>query len=109
MNNQISEQDLFKKVDKLPTEMTPERDLWLGIERAIQDKQQSSIVPNGAKKIISMAWAASVVAAVLVTWLSISPSPQNIKPPVNLVAEMQEQLAQLASARQSIEKAALTI
>lgn len=135
MNNKMSEQDLFKKVDELPTEMVPERDLWLGIERAIQGKQQSDIVSNSPKKILPMAWAASVVAAVLVTWLSFSPSPQISQPSVNLVAEMrqnfnqqkqamlvnfgqpqisqlpkemQEQLAQLASARQSIETALLS-
>ena len=69
----VSEQTLLKKVAQLPTELTPERDLWVGIEKAIGHQSQQNETVTSTKKVMPMAWAASVVAAILLTWLSFSP------------------------------------
>lgn len=72
-NEMISEKALTSHINALPTELSPERDLWQGIELAIQDKPQERGNDNKHRVIAPSAWAASVVAAVLVTWLSFSP------------------------------------
>ena len=81
---EISEQLLAEKVASLPDEMEPQRDLWLGIERAIQSKPQEGLDNNQPdKKVVHFApyaWAASVVVAVLVTWLSFKSPMQSDKP-----------------------------
>jgi hypothetical protein len=102
MNKLISEQDFQNQVDELPDEMTPQRDLWTGIERAIQTKQQEKPLLNSSskKKFVPAAWAASLVAAVLVTWVSFSPQQdvtqvaQQNASPLNLVTAMQENFEQ---------------
>jgi len=126
----ISEQELQARVDDLPQEMSPERDLWSGIERAIQSKAQEPDSSN-KKLVMPLAWAASVVAAVLLTWVSFTPN-SGVEQSQSLVAvmqdsfeqqkqtllvsfgrpdisklppAMQEELSKLASARASIEKA----
>lgn len=137
MNKQLSEQELQAQINELPSEMTPQRDLWSGIERAIvnkgQDKHPHRIsAPLLANKMkIPLAWAASVVAAVLLTWVNLAPEQSQLAS-LNLVASMQQdfelqkktmlvsfgqpeiaklplamqtQLNQLAAARASIEKA----
>lgn len=152
-NEQITDQVLAGKVANLANELSPQRDLWAGIERAIQDKPQQLAErepADASQKVpfIPVAWAASIVAAVLVTWLSLSPSveqskalivnnndvPLSTEPFANdqlvtiiqddfsqqkqamlvsfgqpdlkqLPAKMQVQLAQLAQARLTIEKA----
>jgi len=150
----ITDQVLADKVANLPSQLSPQRDLWAGIERAIQDKPQHVVEGQSASNskkahLVPVAWAASIVAAVLVTWLSFSPSveqnktlivnnngakPLSIEPLANdplvamiqddfsqqkqamlvsfgqpdlkqLSAKMQVQLAQLAQARLTIEKA----
>ncbi len=67
LDNTISEQALKNHLDLLPKEITPERDLWSGIEYAINNVEQSP-----AAKLIRfntpLAWAASVVVAVLLSW-----------------------------------------
>jgi len=100
----MSEQDFQKKVAALPDEMTPQRDLWLGIDRAIQVKKQDepSLESSTKKVFIPTAWAASLVAAVLVTWVSFSPNfssqpvdiVKNNNSPLNLVIAMQENFKQ---------------
>jgi hypothetical protein len=104
MSKLLSEQDLQKNVAELPDEMTPQRDLWAGIERAIQTKQQDKPSFDSPKKaaFIPTAWAASIVAAVLVTWVSFSPqladksinSAKQDHSPLNLVTAMQENFQQ---------------
>ncbi len=104
MNKLLSEQDLQKTVAELPDEMTPQRDLWAGIERAIQTKKQDEPSFDAPKKtaFIPTAWAASLVAAVLVTWVSFSPQladqsvniAQQDNSPLNLVMAMQENFKQ---------------
>lgn len=127
MKKQLTDQALNEEISGLPNEMTPDRELWSGIERAIQNKPQT----KKTTKVVPYAWAASVVAAVLVTWMSFSPqqgTPELLdtvallqnsfesqkqtmlvsfgQPKLtDLPPEMQGQLKQLASARQSIENA----
>jgi len=141
MKKTLSDQELQARIDKLPEEMSPERDLWPGIERALvqlpqQSPQQGGLQQTRGSSAVSkmkmpMAWAASVVAAVLLTWMNFSPQ-QGQSTQLNLVAamqqdfelqkktmlvsfgqpqidklplEMQNQLNQLAAARASINKA----
>ena len=130
MIKQLTEQELASKVAELPSEITPERDLWSGIERAIQVNapHRHSLI---TKPLIPFAWAASIIAAVLLTWMNIAPQ-RGIDAPVTIAATMQqdfeqqkqtllvsfgqpklhelapemtEQLAKLASAQASISKA----
>jgi len=132
MNTQDSEETLQQQLGQLPKEMAPERELWPGIEKAIQYKSQISTSVNTNKPVIPMAWAASLVAAVLLTWGVIKPQQEQLNAPISLVSamqqdfeqqkntmlvsfgqpklsalplEMQKQLAELLSARQAIEKA----
>jgi hypothetical protein len=76
-HNQVSDQALTVKVESLSKEMQPQRDLWAGIERAIQHKEQEPYRKNsalsGKKAFVPMAWAASVIAAVLLSWHSFTP------------------------------------
>jgi len=76
MNKQVSDKTLASHVDNLPKEMQPQRDLWSGIERAIQDKSQQGAMVNKKNNVVPMAWAASLIAAVLVAWVSFAPTPQ---------------------------------
>ena len=127
----LSEQDLQVKIDELPQEMSPERDLWIGIEKAIQHKTQESANRRGKNIIVPVAWAASVCLAVLMTWGSMTPTEDSMQtlsvasvlkedfaqqrqtllvsfgaPDISkLSPEMQAELNKLASARKSIEKA----
>lgn len=135
MNKQNSAQALQNQIDNLPSEMSPERDLWQGIERAISVQELSSNQRNSntqKKQTTVYAWAASIVAAVLLTWFNVGPQNSVHSNDVTLVAsmtdnftkqkqllltsfgqpdleklspDMQEQLANLANARASIEKA----
>jgi|GEM_PF-906336 len=93
-DNEISDQILADKIASLPGEMEPQRDLWLGIERAIQNKPQDGLNDNLAnKKVVHfapVAWAASIVVAVLVTWLSFK-SPMQSDVPLTANNQMKEQ------------------
>jgi hypothetical protein len=100
MKKLLSEQNLQKELAALPDEMTPQRDLWAGIERAIAVREQDRLsTESPVKKVfIPTAWAASLVVAVFVTWVSFSPltsdQPVNIvqqnDSPLGLVVAMQE-------------------
>lgn len=131
MSKLISEQTLQEQLAKLPKEMEPKRELWSGIEKAIAINSQQ--IEQKKQNVVPMAWAASVVAAVLLTWLSFSPSSSNQslysldlvtamkqdfeqqkqvvltsfgQPQLSeLPPEMQTQLKELSSARAAIDKA----
>ena len=92
MNKQISDQTLASQINKLPKEMQPQRDLWSGIERAIQGKSQQ--VANTSKKqtILPVAWAASIIAAVLVAWISFAPTTSTLSPLLTASNEEKVQL-----------------
>lgn len=94
--SKVTEQNLQAAIATLPTEMSPERDLWSGIEKAIsQTSQKAAINPQPkAKAFMPAAWAASVVAAVLLTWVTLGPKPDGNAQPMNLVAEMQQDFEQ---------------
>lgn len=101
MKKLLSEQALQGKLDELPDEMEPQRDLWAGIERAIQSKAQEPSVDEAASKksFVPATWAASLVAAILITWVSFSPQApldvaQQKNSPLNLVTAMQENFKQ---------------
>jgi hypothetical protein len=131
MNKLISEQSFEDKIAKLPKEMTPNRDLWQGIEKAIAVSKQDTSAEK-KNNTMPMAWAASVIAAVLLTWFSFSPQMQTTTVDTNLASimkqgfeqqkklmltsfgqpelqelskEMQTQLEELSSARSAIDKA----
>jgi len=85
MNNfsndkKINDQTLQQHLDKLPDELTPKRDLWAGIEHAINHVEQAP--KNTVNRFNTpIAWAASVVVAVLLSWQlnhSFSPSSPNV-------------------------------
>ncbi|NMP33532.1 hypothetical protein HII17_18450 [Thalassotalea sp. M1531] len=125
----MSDEQLQHRVAQLNKEISPSRDLWQGIEKAIhqQDEQSSSV----KKAVVPMAWAASVVAAVLLTWMNLGPANNGnqelgliaaINQDFNaqkqlmltsfgtpdltqLPADMQAELAKLAKARTSIAAA----
>jgi len=78
--------------------MQPERDLWSGIERAIQGQSQQSSTENKKNNVVPMAWAASLVAAVLVAWVSFAPAPQLSVP---LTANQEEGAGQLVNSMQA--------
>lgn len=129
MKMKVTEQELQSRIDKLPKDISPDRDLWQGIERAIQNNSQQASNGVSKKPFMTLAWAASIVAAVLLTWGTIVPQNDQTPDLVNILqdnfeqqkqtmlvsfgkpdvtklpVEMQEQLAKLASARESIKKA----
>jgi hypothetical protein len=90
MNKQKSDQTLDAQVNKLPKAMQPQRDLWPGIERAIQDKSQEDVMVAKSNYKLPMAWAASFIVAVLVAWFSFSPTKLMLSTP--LVATTNEAL-----------------
>ena len=104
MSKKISDQTLASQIDKLPKGLSPERDLWSGIERAIQNKNQQSafesksIAESKQNKIVPMAWAASLIAAVLVTWVYVYPTQQLATP---LMANNNETAQQLVNSMQT--------
>jgi len=132
-NEKLSEQAVKTYLKDLPSEITPERDLWKGIEHAIGHKAQSTPDNRFGGRVTTftgLSWAASVIVAVLVTWLTLEPA--QVKSEINLVSSMQqsfekqkesllvsfgtevdrvlpkemlEQLRELSSARETINKA----
>lgn len=133
MNNKhITDQELDQHITQLSTEMTPDRDLWIGVERAITRQEQVQVAKVSAKGQIHLAWAASFVAAILLTWGVLYPQEQSKQTPLSLAsmmeknfeqnkkliltsygqekpktlsAEMQKQFKELSSARAAINKA----
>lgn len=108
MNKEISEQQLEQQVTQLAKEIQPKRDLWSGIERAIahasQEHGSQDIRPqanasqaafkNKSNVFMPAAWAASVVAAVLLTWFSFNPKPMELNDSINLASTMQQDFEQ---------------
>lgn len=126
MMTETKEQRLDKELKALAKEVTPDRDLWSGIELAIEHKAQKKKTST-----LPVAWAASIVAAVLLSWMAFDPVEQvedgyslakqmdnrfqqdkqamliSLGQPnmSELPEEMQLQFTQLSSARKSLEKA----
>ncbi|MGB1200763.1 MAG: hypothetical protein ACPG5R_04305 [Cognaticolwellia aestuarii] len=89
-----AEKNLQVAIAKLPKEISPERDLWSGIDRAINQNTRVLEKNNTRKVIMPTAWAASVVAAVLLTWITLGPELSTTQPSINLVAEIQHNFQQ---------------
>ena len=104
MNKQISDQALLSQADKLPKEIQPERDLWSGIERAIQHKSQQKAVESNKNNVIPMAWAASLIAAVLVAWVAFAPTTSQLSSPLVVTDKdtLQPESGQLVSSMQTM-------
>jgi hypothetical protein len=64
---------LDKKTTELLQEIAPQRDLWPGIERAINHQSQQSSVFKSRDLFIPSVWAASVAMIMLVSWLTLAP------------------------------------
>jgi hypothetical protein len=89
-----AEMSLQAAIAQLPKEIVPERDLWSGIDKAIN--QSATLVDSNDKRkaYTPAAWAASIVAAVLLTWVTLGPEQLTSKPQINLVAAMQQDFEQ---------------
>jgi len=75
--SQLSDKALNEKLNALPKEMSPERDLWQGIERAITAQQ---VQPSDKKPVkMHLALAASVLLSVVLSWQLL------YQPDVNIV------------------------
>ncbi|KGJ91110.1 hypothetical protein [Colwellia psychrerythraea] len=73
-NRVVSEKTLAEQVAILPNEMMPERDLWPGIERAINQKSQENYDIKKSNVFIPSAWAASIAMVMLMSWFTFSPA-----------------------------------
>ncbi|MGB1262075.1 MAG: hypothetical protein ACPG52_04100 [Cognaticolwellia sp.] len=91
-----AEQRLQAAIAQLPQELTPARDLWPGIEKAISQNAGHTVSDKTAKIITftPTAWAASVVAAILLTWVTLDPEQSASETSSNLVATMQQNFQQ---------------
>jgi len=100
MNNQshqgqiISDKELAEQVELLPNEMVPERDLWPGIERAINHKSQQVQVDKPSDVFVPRAWAASVLVVILASWFTLSPSNNVLKAPTLVQTNQEEGVIQ---------------
>jgi O-acetyl-ADP-ribose deacetylase (regulator of RNase III) len=109
-NKNSSEKILLDKAAQLPHEISPERDLWQGIERAIHNKPQDDYSPTSAAfktnvfkatvvNIINLnakaplAWAATVIVAVLLSWMTFSPQ-KTTNSQLDIAASMQQHFEQ---------------
>lgn len=77
----VSEKVLAEQVAALPNEMTPERDLWPGIERAISHKSQESMTDKKHHIFVPSAWAASIAMIMLISWFTFSPATNELSRP----------------------------
>ena len=88
--SQLSDKALNEKISALPKEMTPERDLWQGIERAITSQQLELEHKKPVK--VHLALAASVLLSVVLSWkLLYQPNIQPIEIAELTIAEQLEQ------------------
>ncbi|WOH37088.1 hypothetical protein RI844_17225 [Thalassotalea fonticola] len=130
MNKSITDQQLQTQIDNLAKEIKPERDLWAGIEHAIEHNAQHDSTPKKTP-FTPYAWAASVALAVVLTWNLNTEQPVQVaqvsaldiivqqygqeknsmlvsfgEPDIKaLPTEIQEQFNELDSARKSLIKA----
>jgi len=81
--NNISDKALQQHIDQLSGELTPERDLWAGIELAINQAEQTNTYNKQTVNRFNtpFAWAASVIVAILFSWQlnhTFSPIPAKV-------------------------------
>ena len=89
-NKVISDKNLTERMALLPNEMTPERDLWPGIERAINQGDQDIAKEKLNNTFIPSAWAASILLVMLASWFTFSPSIEGIKAPKMAKAQQKD-------------------
>ena len=94
MKEQVSAQTLEQKVQQLEPELTPTRDLWPGIEKALVSQQHSRHQNDSKAKFPQIAMAASVVAAVLLTWGVIHSDQRGNSLPPTLAMQMEQDFEQ---------------
>ena len=70
---QMSDALLDKKTAELVPEITPQRDLWPGIERAINHQGQQPSAFNSRDLFMPSVWAASIAIIMLVSWVTLAP------------------------------------
>lgn len=89
-----AKQNLQAGIEQLSKEITPERDLWIGIEKAINQHSTTTKnqIPN--KVFIPAAWVASVTAAVLLTWQAMAPESLSHQASINVVDAIQQDFQQ---------------
>lgn len=90
----LSDKDLAEQVSMLPNEMIPERDLWSGIERAINHKEQQTSADKPSNVFVPSAWAASVLLVMLASWFTFSPSIEGVNSPQMAQTQPQEAVMQ---------------
>lgn len=90
MSDHDFEQNLQQRLSRLPEERQPERDLWPGIEHALNARQNT---PAGWRKVSAL--AASVMLVGLLGWLSLSQWQ---------ASDQQQQLAVLLSEQHQQQK-----
>ncbi|WP_033076045.1 hypothetical protein [Thalassotalea sp. ND16A] len=96
MNKLKAEQNLQAQIDGLSHDIKPERDLWAGIEHAIEHNSQQHVANEIKPKRVNIApfaWAASIVVAVLFTWNINSNKDMQIAQ-VSAVEVLQQQYSQ---------------
>jgi hypothetical protein len=76
---QMSDALLDKKTAELIPEIAPQRDLWPGIERAINHQGQQSSVFKSRDLFMPSVWAASIAMIMLVSWLTLAPQHNPFK------------------------------
>ena len=91
-----AEDALQQAIAQLPKELSPKRDLWPGIEKAISQNARGMAdqSPTKARVFTPSVWAASIVAAVLLTWVTLKPEQTANNPTMNLVSVMQQNFQQ---------------
>lgn len=130
MNSQNKEQALATQINALNRDIAPTRDLWSGIELAIE--QQQFVERKKSSIVLPVSWAASVVAAVVLSWGVLKPDTEQTLPAAviameqsfqqekstmlvsygepdlgQLSAEMQQQFTKLANAKKALQTALL--
>jgi hypothetical protein len=76
---QVSDALLDKQTAKLTQEIAPKRDLWPGIERAINHQGQQPSVFNSRDLFMPSLWVASVALIMLVSWVTLAPQHNAFK------------------------------
>lgn len=92
MNKPITDQQLQTQIDNLAQDIEPERDLWAGIEHAIEHNAQHAIAPKKVQ-FAPYAWAASVALAVVFTWNINTNTPVQVAQ-VSAIDIIQQQYSQ---------------
>lgn len=93
MNKLSFEQQLATQLEQIDSHKLPERDLWVGIERALVDQAEPKASSHAPRYLL----AASVLLCITVGWLSFNPlgQPQQGR---DLVAQLSQQHLQQKNA-----------